>query len=92
MRETHHPPSDAFRANGTSDEDDSHARRMSFANGEHEIVHATDLPLTDVHQLRIEHVVLSVNKMDLISWDEAEFDCIAKEVSEYVQALPTPVV
>ncbi len=41
--------------------------------------------------LGVKSIVVAVNKMDLISWDEAEFDCIAKEVSEYVQALPTPV-
>ena len=41
--------------------------------------------------LGVKAIVVAVNKMDLIDWDEAEFDCIAKEVIEYVQALPTPV-
>ncbi len=41
--------------------------------------------------LGVKAIVLAVNKMDLIDWDEAEFECIAKEVSEYVSALPTPV-
>ena len=29
--------------------------------------------------------------MDLVDWDEGEFDCIVKELAEYVEALPTPV-
>ncbi len=41
--------------------------------------------------LGVKLIVVAVNKMDLIGWDESEFDCIAKEVAEYVQALPTPV-
>ena len=41
--------------------------------------------------LGVKAIVVAVNKMDLIGWDEAEFTCIAKEVDEYVQALPTPV-
>ncbi|MEI7619488.1 MAG: GTP-binding protein [Actinomycetota bacterium] len=41
--------------------------------------------------LGVKSIVLAVNKMDLVDWDEAEFDLIAKEVIEYVQALPTPV-
>ena len=41
--------------------------------------------------LGVKAIVVAVNKMDLIDWDQAEFDWIAKEVIEYVQALPTPV-
>jgi bifunctional enzyme CysN/CysC len=41
--------------------------------------------------LGVKGIVLAVNKMDLIEWDEMEFDHIAKEVDEYVRALPTPV-
>jgi len=41
--------------------------------------------------LGVKAIVVAVNKMDLIGWDEAEFNCIAKEVDEYVRALPTPV-
>ncbi|MCU1388343.1 MAG: sulfate adenylyltransferase [Ilumatobacteraceae bacterium] len=41
--------------------------------------------------LGVKGIVLAVNKMDLIEWDEGEFDIIAKEVEAYVEALPTPV-
>ena len=41
--------------------------------------------------LGVKSIVVAVNKMDLIDWDEAEFTCIAKEVEEYVRALPSPV-
>jgi len=41
--------------------------------------------------LGVRAIVVAVNKMDLIDWDEAEFTCIAKEVAEYVRALPNPV-
>jgi sulfate adenylyltransferase subunit 1 len=41
--------------------------------------------------LGVQAIVVAVNKMDLIDWDEAEFTCIAKEVAEYVRALPNPV-
>ncbi|MCU1396497.1 MAG: sulfate adenylyltransferase subunit 1 [Ilumatobacteraceae bacterium] len=41
--------------------------------------------------LGVKGIVLAVNKMDLIDWDETEFTNIAKEVDEYVRALPTPV-
>ena len=41
--------------------------------------------------LGVKSIVVAVNKMDLVGWDQAEFDCIAKEVTEYVRALPTPV-
>jgi sulfate adenylyltransferase subunit 1 len=41
--------------------------------------------------LGVQGIVVAVNKMDLIDWDEAEFTCIAKEVAEYVRALPNAV-
>ncbi len=41
--------------------------------------------------LGVKGIVVAVNKMDLIDWDENEFTNIAKEVDEYVRALPTPV-
>ena len=41
--------------------------------------------------LGVKAIVVAVNKMDLIDWDESEFSIIAKEVEEYVLALPTPV-
>ena len=41
--------------------------------------------------LGVRAIVVAVNKMDLIDWDESEFSIIAKEVEEYVLALPTPV-
>ncbi|HSB87088.1 MAG TPA: GTP-binding protein [Ilumatobacteraceae bacterium] len=41
--------------------------------------------------LGVEAIALAVNKMDLVDWDEGEFDAIAKELIGYVRALPTPV-
>jgi len=41
--------------------------------------------------LGVRSIIVAVNKMDLIGWDEGEFRSIAKEVEEYVDALPTPV-
>ena len=41
--------------------------------------------------LGVKGIVVAVNKMDLVDWDETEFANIAKEVAEYVRALPTPV-
>jgi sulfate adenylyltransferase subunit 1 (EFTu-like GTPase family) len=35
----------------------------------------------------VERIVLAVNKMDLIGWDDAEFRAIAKGLSEYIDAL-----
>jgi bifunctional enzyme CysN/CysC len=41
--------------------------------------------------LGIKHFALAVNKMDLVEWDEGEFDSVAKDLAGYVEALPTPV-
>ena len=41
--------------------------------------------------LGVRAIALAVNKMDLVQWDQAEFDVIAKEVHGYVESLPTPV-
>ncbi len=41
--------------------------------------------------LGVHTIALAVNKMDLVDFDEAVFDVIVKELSEYVDALPTPV-
>ena len=41
--------------------------------------------------LGVHQIVLAVNKMDLVDWDQGTFDRIAKETAEYVQALPNPV-
>ena len=36
----------------------------------------------------VGQIVLAVNKMDLVEWDEAVFNSISKEVAEYLDALP----
>jgi sulfate adenylyltransferase large subunit len=41
--------------------------------------------------LGVKAIALAVNKMDLVDWDEGEFDSVAKDLSGYVEALPTPV-
>ena len=40
--------------------------------------------------LGVQAIALAVNKMDLVDWDEGEFDSVAKELAGYVEALPTP--
>jgi len=41
--------------------------------------------------LGVKAIALAVNKMDLVEWDEGEFDSVAKDLCGYVEALPTPV-
>jgi sulfate adenylyltransferase subunit 1 len=41
--------------------------------------------------LGVKAIALAVNKMDLIEWDEGEFDLVVKDLAGYVEALPTPV-
>ena len=41
--------------------------------------------------LGVKAIALAVNKMDLVDWDEGEFDSVAKDLAGYVEALPTPV-
>ena len=41
--------------------------------------------------LGVKAIALAVNKMDLVDWDEGEFDSVAKDLTGYVDALPTPV-
>ncbi len=41
--------------------------------------------------LGVKAIALAVNKMDLIEWDEGEFDLVVKDLAAYVEALPTPV-
>ncbi len=41
--------------------------------------------------LGVKAIALAVNKMDLVEWDEGEFDSVAKDLAGYVEALPTPV-
>ena len=41
--------------------------------------------------LGVKAIALAVNKMDLVEWDEGEFDAVAKDLAGYVEALPTPV-
>ncbi len=41
--------------------------------------------------LGVKAIALAVNKMDLVDWDQGEFDSVAKDLAGYVEALPTPV-
>jgi bifunctional enzyme CysN/CysC len=41
--------------------------------------------------LGVKAIALAVNKMDLVDWDEGEFDSVHKDIAGYVEALPTPV-
>ncbi len=38
----------------------------------------------------VGRIILAVNKMDLIGWDDADCRAIAKGLTEYVDALPSP--
>ncbi|MFD0269736.1 sulfate adenylyltransferase subunit 1 [Streptomyces sp. NPDC127106] len=42
--------------------------------------------------LRVPHVVLAVNKMDLVGYEEAVFAAIAKEFTEYASELGVPEI
>ena len=42
--------------------------------------------------LRVPHVVLAVNKMDLVDWDESVFEVLAKEFTAYAEGLGVPDV
>ena len=41
--------------------------------------------------LGVEAIVVAVNKMDLVGWDQAEYERISKEVHAFVDGLPHPV-
>jgi bifunctional enzyme CysN/CysC len=41
--------------------------------------------------LGVSSIIVAVNKMDLIQWDEGEFNAVAKEFHAFADALPNPV-
>jgi sulfate adenylyltransferase large subunit len=41
--------------------------------------------------LGVSSIIVAVNKMDLIEWDEGEFNAVAKEFHAFVDALPNPL-
>ena len=38
--------------------------------------------------LQVRHVIVAVNKMDLVDWDESRFEVVAKEVVDHLDSLP----
>src|SRR3712207_1886594 len=42
--------------------------------------------------LRIPHLVVCVNKMDLVDWDEAAFDRVVEDFSDFAARLDVPDV
>ncbi|MFT5431645.1 MAG: bifunctional enzyme CysN/CysC [Myxococcota bacterium] len=45
-----------------------------------------------VSLLGIKHVIVAINKMDLVDWSEARFDEIGKDYTDFVSALDIPDV
>jgi sulfate adenylyltransferase subunit 1 len=38
--------------------------------------------------LQVQHAIVVVNKMDLVDWDQARFEVVAKEVADHLDSLP----
>jgi sulfate adenylyltransferase subunit 1 len=41
--------------------------------------------------LGVKTIALAVNKMDLVGWDEGDYDVVVKDLGGYVESLPAPV-
>jgi len=41
--------------------------------------------------LQVRHVIVAVNKMDLVDWDQQRYEVVAKEVADHLDSLPWKV-
>ncbi len=62
-----------------------------LVDARHGVVDQTRRHALIATMLGVEAIVVAVNKMDLISWDQGEFLRISKEVHAFVDSLPNPV-
>ncbi|MFX4294257.1 sulfate adenylyltransferase subunit 1 [Streptomyces bohaiensis] len=63
-----------------------------LVDARHGVVEQTRRHLAVAALLRVPHVVLAVNKMDLVDYEEATFAAITDTVAEYTRALGAPAV